>query len=571
MSQDTHRPAKGKAAAEGLIWGLAAITALILLNTLTSGWHQKVDLTEHRIYSLSPSSQKMIASLPERMIVKGYFGNNVSEVASQRDYVANLLGEYADSSGGKLSFEKIDPWDKPELQAELKKEGIDKLLFMTFKDDKREQVPGYFHVRFTYLDKDELWIFDQRMASEGLEYDFSTRIKRLAFGKKKVGITTGFGEPDKAQALSHPQSPVGLTDIYEPTMVNWQTTPKSLLDVDALIVNGPTEKVSDAAKYYLDQHLMKGKPILFLVRGIKWQAGGGQQQMAMMQQEAQPYLGMPASHGLGDLLAHYGFEVGQNTVMDVKATGVGVMMFGQEQQLVRGFVPIARVLDAQRKGILEGIEVLVQPFASTLKLVGPLEKGAPEGGSLKKLFETSAYAFVRDGIMAITPDSKIEPPSDLHGPYPLAYAVSGKFKSFFDGKPRPEGVEDAPPPSEPAEAGMSAPLPGETLKQSPVTARVIIVSGAEFAEDKSLMLAQRVDPTYANGFRALHNMVDWLIQDQDLVSIRSKQVARPLEPVDNAKRLALKYGNLIGVPLALIVFGILYWSVRERRRRHIEL
>jgi hypothetical protein len=80
------------------------------------------------------------------------------------------------------------------------------------------------------------------------------------------------------------------------------------------------------------------------------------------------------------------------------------------------------------------------------------------------------------------------------------------------------------------------------------------------------------NPIYLNGYVAAHAMVDWLVQDTNLVAVRSKRVLRPLdEEKDAGQRMWIKYGNVAGVPLFLVLFGIVYWRVRESRRRRVKI
>ncbi len=117
---------------------------------------------------------------------------------------------------------------------------------------------------------------------------------------------------------------------------------------------------------------------------------------------------------------------------------------------------------------------------------------------------------------------------------------------------------------------MGMPLPGETIKESPVTTRMIVLGGSELAEDKMFAIMRYVGTdVYVNGFRAIHNMVDWLVEEAALIAVRGKQVERPLASLDDGKRLFVKYGNIAGPPLALVAFGLVYWRVRERRRRNV--
>jgi ABC-type uncharacterized transport system involved in gliding motility auxiliary subunit len=70
-----------------------------------------------------------------------------------------------------------------------------------------------------------------------------------------------------------------------------------------------------------------------------------------------------------------------------------------------------------------------------------------------------------------------------------------------------------------------------------------------------------------DNFQFFQNMVDWLVQDEDLIAIRSRDVTdRPLRPVSESTKRVVKYGNMLGSPLLVIVLGIGLWQARRRRR-----
>ena len=64
------------------------------------------------------------------------------------------------------------------------------------------------------------------------------------------------------------------------------------------------------------------------------------------------------------------------------------------------------------------------------------------------------------------------------------------------------------------------------------------------------------------------NAIDWLAQDEALISIRSKDRAPPQFLWENDfTRDAVKYGNLVGVPILFILFGVF----RLARRRGVQV
>lgn len=87
--------------------------------------------------------------------------------------------------------------------------------------------------------------------------------------------------------------------------------------------------------------------------------------------------------------------------------------------------------------------------------------------------------------------------------------------------------------------------------------RMIVVGDVSFVE------AQYLQSNPGN-LLFLANAIDWLAQDEALINIRSKNRTPPgLVFTSDASRNVLKWGNLIGVPLLFILFGI----VRVSRRR----
>jgi ABC-type uncharacterized transport system involved in gliding motility auxiliary subunit len=133
---------------------------------------------------------------------------------------------------------------------------------------------------------------------------------------------------------------------------------------------------------------------------------------------------------------------------------------------------------------------------------------------------------------------------------PLASVISGSFKSFYTGKPVPSDT-----------AAGSVPVTGSPLGASPST-RLVVMGDGDFMRDQF---------TNRDNLTFFANMVDYLVDDAGLITIRSKEAsAPPLEPVsDNAKK-AIKYANLFVPPLLVIGYGLFRWRNRKARKRFLE-
>ena len=105
----------------------------------------------------------------------------------------------------------------------------------------------------------------------------------------------------------------------------------------------------------------------------------------------------------------------------------------------------------------------------------------------------------------------------------------------------------------------AAPLP------SSQETRIVLVGDGDFARDR-----------YAGGSRDnltfFANMVDYLVDDAGLITIRSKDATLPaLEQVSDGAKQTIKYGNLFIPPLAVIAYGILRWRLRKARKKALEM
>jgi ABC-type uncharacterized transport system involved in gliding motility auxiliary subunit len=64
------------------------------------------------------------------------------------------------------------------------------------------------------------------------------------------------------------------------------------------------------------------------------------------------------------------------------------------------------------------------------------------------------------------------------------------------------------------------------------------------------------------------NLIDWLLQDERLMSIRTRSIDnRPLKQLGDAQRAAFKYGNMLLPALLLTIYGVVRWRRRLRRKK----
>ncbi len=97
-----------------------------------------------------------------------------------------------------------------------------------------------------------------------------------------------------------------------------------------------------------------------------------------------------------------------------------------------------------------------------------------------------------------------------------------------------------------------------------IESRLVVMGTSAFMWDEFLSPANQV--------LAL-NIVDWMLADKALLEMRAREFAD--SPLDNdlsdGVRQAVKYGNIIGIPVLLVLYGLIRWRMRESRRRSLKL
>ena len=140
----------------------------------------------------------------------------------------------------------------------------------------------------------------------------------------------------------------------------------------------------------------------------------------------------------------------------------------------------------------------------------------------------------------------------------LAVSIRGSFNSFFKGQPPPSEEEDGDEQAEKTE--LQAPI-----EASPESSRLLVIGSAEFLDDTVLNFSRSLSADrYLLNLQFLQNSVDWLAEDEDLLSLRSRGTnTRLLKPLDEKEQTmweALNYGVAL---VALITLGGV-WRVRQR-------
>jgi ABC-2 type transport system permease protein len=162
----------------------------------------RVDLTEHNEYSLSPVTEKILDSLDQPLIIRGYFSEKTHPLlAPLIPQIKDLLAEYKVMGGGKVRVEFVDPSSSEEVEKEAQESYNIKSFPFRFADRReRSVVNAYFHILVQYGDQYEVLSFedlievkqtdigDLEVKLRNFEYDVTRTIKKVAYGFQSLDV-----------------------------------------------------------------------------------------------------------------------------------------------------------------------------------------------------------------------------------------------------------------------------------------------------------------------------------------------------------------------------------------------
>lgn len=564
MAANPKKRAAGESIAFLVLIGAILVVANIVATNFPIG---RFDLTRNQVYSLSQGSRNVMGRLEDTLTVRVYFTDNLpAEFADTERQVRDLLAEYKAASRGRLVVRYIRP-DNEERQQQAERDGVQKVQHTVLRNDAREQVDGYRGLALEY--RGETKALPVIAGSEGLEYQITMLIRQLLGQKYKVGILANHGA---TAASGGPNNLKQYLPNFE--FVDVDATSEIPNDIRALIIAGASSEITEPELRNIDR---------FVLRGGSLGVFGG---TVNMPEQPGPTVDVVDSH-INTLLDAWGVHVESNVVADQRCTVRQSPGYGGQPQLE--YYPVWPVVmfepAAQTHPATYHLNETLLAYASTLK-----RRAVPSGVRMTVLAQSSEASWQLMGSpIAVEPEGGQWVPTRPTGPFPLIVALEGRFPSAF------AAAASTSPESEQAAAAPTATH----------NARVLVVGSASPVHEMTVPPPEALrDPRMAQRVQMMLafvlNSMDWLANDSDLVAIRSKTIDAPalaqlqeietaaatagqnlnprdaagierarnqIESMQNAferKKKLMKFGMTLGLPLLVVLFGVVRWRLRLR-------
>ena len=540
---------------------------LILINIAGNFYFHRFDLTADHRYTLSQTTLNIIKDVKEPLIIdvflKGEFPGEMKKLQTETQQILEEFKAY----NSNIVFQFVNPLEEEEkkdatIQAFLER-GLTPINVTLNDKGKQTQEVAFPWAIATYQDRSVkvpllknimgASIAEKVVSSvQHLEYAFTSAFNSVTKPKqKKVAVIKGNGELNDLLMGDFIKQVKENCFIGTFTLDSVAKKPVETLSVlkkyDLAIIVKPIERFSDEEKLVLDQFVMNGGKTLWLIDQVNIE-------MDSLYNESGTTLAFPNDLNLNDLFFKYGVRINPDMVKDIMAAPITLATGenGSETQynqfpwfyspLVYPTAkhPIVSNLDAVKFEFTNGIDTLKNGIKKTVLLQSsPYSRlvGAPVEVKLEMVNERPEQAeFLNKGNI------------------PVAVLLEGNFRSAFENRVMP--------------------FQDKSFQSLGKTNKMIVISDGDVIKNQLDKNEQPLELGYDKWTNKLYgnkeflmNCVNYLLDDNGLINIRSKVVNLPI--LDKEK----VYDNYtsaqiisVGLPLIILaIFGFLFTFLRKRK------
>jgi gliding-associated putative ABC transporter substrate-binding component GldG len=517
------------------------IGILILINLISLNIFHRFDFSKGKVFTLSESSKKTVASLQDNLVIKAYFSKNLPDkYADNARYVKDILSDYQAYSKGKLKFEFIDPSDEEKLKTEASKERIYPARIRVLENDKMEIREVYMGLSFEYQGNFEAFPLVQE--KEGLENSITHIVRRLL--KTTLPTVAVFQD-----SLSTEETYKTLNKTLSQNYNVFATDLTRAFQAKVLVFTGVLDSLTILQQFNLDQYLMHGGNILFF------------QDMIFVYPDYQTVQPIPSN--IFRMLRNWGMEMKPALVTDANCGTVKLRthqgMNAVEIPMNYPLIPIVNNVNRQNI-ISKNLNTIAFFFASPIntkyqkngiKVTPLLMTSHNTGQVVGPHFDINIQRFMGKNSESLLSGA----------PEVLAALYEGTFNSNF---PKIDSTKV------------------EGYLSHSNSSKIILVADNDF-------IVETAGGQIPNNLNFILNSIDYLAGDTSMIEVRSRNfipnelsisawIVRKMgieDPQEIAERepsirKLSKWLNIILPSLILVLFGIIRNGTEKKRRREIK-
>jgi len=500
-----------------------ALLLLLVINYIDQQWHSRIDLTQDKRYTLSETTRKTLSQIQQPLVIDVLLKGNIpTEFKKLQTEAVQLLEEYT-AANDHLIVNFVNPLDdEPNAdaaiqnlinnglqplqiaQTEAGKSSVEYIFpWAVISDGKRVEKVRLFIDKLGTTDQERVQNSVQR-----LEYNLTDALHKFTVKKqKKIAILRSNGTLEDVYLYDFLKTAREYYFIAPFTLdsvaTNAEKTLKDLEKFDLLLVAKPTSPFSDEQKQVIDQYIMNGGRVLWLIDQVNLS-------LEDMYKTGGVTMAMPLDLNLTDMFFQYGFRLNYTLINDlyfseiVVATGDG----SQSRYMNIPWVYNPMVLSSNNHLINSNLDAVRLQFANG---IDTLKNGVKKTVLLSSSPFSKADGTPREINLRIDPKAMNK---ELYkkGNIPLAVLLEGEFKSMYKDRVRPLELKE--------NATLSRPT-----KMIVVSDGDIIKNDFDSQHKMPLELGfDRWTSKYYDNKAFLQNAMNYLLDDTEFLTLRNKKV-----------------------------------------------
>lgn len=547
---------------------LGLALGLIVLNVVGNYIFHRFDLTTDKRYTLSETTKEILDNVQEPLFIDVYLeGNFPAEFRKLQTETKQLLEEFQ-AYNSNVSFLFVNPMENENVAMQMAEQlyanGMKPVNITVNDKGKQSQemvfpwavaTKGEEHAKIQLLKNSFAVSTEEKILAsvQHLEYAVTEAIYKVTTEKsKKIAIIKGIGEPNDIYIADFLTS---LRDSYfiapftlDSVAVNPQKTLKDLQEYDLAIIAKPTKPFNENEIQVLDQFVMNGGASLWMLDYV-------QADMDSLHSGNGEMLVYGMDLNLNEMLFKYGVRINPDLVKDEMGSPIKLAIGQQGSETMyetfnwkfapfsvsQSGHPIVKNTDGVRFDFANSIDTLKNDIQKTVLLTSSPYASKVGTPSIVRLKETV--------------NERIDPATFIQiPPIPLAVLLEGSFTSVYKNR--------------------IVPFKTDRYLTDGNPTKMIVISDGDVLKNQ---LDQNYKPlelgydkwtnTMYGNKEFLTNAVNYLLDDNGLIHLRTKEVKLPLL---NKEKVYADYDGIrtivVALPLAVLaVFGFLFTYLRKKK------
>lgn len=555
-------------------WWLYLLAGIVIINYIASLIHYRIDLTAEKRYTLSAPTKKLLRNLGDKVDIDVFLaGDMPADFRNLRNNAEELLQEFKET-GKNVHFRFIKPGlgmgeeERQEYLLYLDSLGIrpTNVKVQIKAGEAHEERLVYPGALVSYGDRvfpiDLLQGQDMsggvqtlNKAAALLEYKFANAIQKVTQERPAtIGYLTGNG-----QLLTY-----NVYDFIERTLkpnygfgfIPIDSVPVIPLEFDAVVIVKPTLKFTDRQKLKLDQYVMHGGKIIWMIDNLY-------AEMDSLMRKQSDFIAFDRGLNIEDQLFKYGVRINQDLLQDLQCDKLPLAVgnYGDQPQLQLLPWPYFPLLSSYTDHpIAKNLNNVLSIFPNSLDTV------EAEGITKTVLLASSANSR-RLATPAVVSLNSVQTEEDINSfnkkNIPVAVLLEGKFSSLFANRLAASTADS-----------LAAVYQQPFLRESAIANSMIVMSDADIVAN---VVTQNEGPLtmgtnqftkvqYANK-DFITNCIEYLTNPSGVLTTRSKTlVLRLLDPAKIESDKTMWQLLNVGLPVVLIAaFAFIYQGIRNKK------